>query len=79
MHGSNHAHTHYANGKTTKTVIYLVALIVGKFDGISQTSRHVITTVYTIPGKARQAEFYLEAIKCLAYFQERYTEQDGPT
>jgi aminopeptidase N len=72
---------------TPKMSTYLVALIVGQFDSISQASNHekdgpgqrtgttnaVTTTVYTVPGKAHQAEFCLDtAAQCLQLFQELF-------
>jgi aminopeptidase N len=71
---------------TPKMSTYLVALIVGQFDSISQsgattqqqstaseTSNVVTTTVYTVPGKAHQAEFCLDtAAKCLDLFQNLF-------
>jgi Peptidase M1 N-terminal domain len=68
---------------TPKMSTYLVALIVGQFDSISQASNNdkspagtanaVTTTVYTVPGKAHQAEFCLDtAAQCLQLFQELF-------
>ena len=59
--------------KTPKMPTYLVALVVGQFDQISQTSNKVQTTVYTVPGKADQAEFCLDvAVKCLDLYQDLF-------
>ena len=61
--------------KTPKMSTYLLALVVGELDGISFTSpsSHIVTTVYTIPGKARQAEFCLDtAHRCLDLFQDMF-------
>lgn len=73
-------HSHFENGKTLKTVVfertpkmstYLLALVVGEFDGISCTSRQIVTTVYTVPGKAAQGQFCLDvAGRCLDYYQD---------
>jgi len=55
---------------------YLLALIVAELDGISATPRSgptagVTTTVYAVPGKARQGQFCLEvATKCLDLYAE---------
>lgn len=45
--------------KTPKMSTYLVALVVGQFDGISATSEtsSIVTTVYTVPGKLRRGNF----------------------
>jgi len=75
-------HTTFDKGTSTKTITfqttprmstYLLALVVGQFDGISKTSGHIQTTVYTVPGKAHQGEFCLDtAVKCLDLFQEMF-------
>jgi aminopeptidase N len=58
---------------TPKMSTYLVALIVGEFDGISQTSNNIVSTVYTVPGKALLGQFCLEtAVRCLDLYQELY-------
>jgi puromycin-sensitive aminopeptidase len=58
---------------TPKMSTYLVALIVGQFDGVSQTSRNIVTTVYTVPGKASGAMFCLDvATRCLDLYQDLY-------
>lgn len=58
---------------TPKMSTYLVALIVGNFDSISTTSRNIITTVYTVPGKAALGEFCLQtATRCLDLYQDLY-------
>jgi len=52
---------------------YLLALVIGEFDCISKTSNHVVTTVYTVPGKARQGQFCLDtAVRCLDYYRDLY-------
>ena len=59
--------------KTPKMSTYLLAMIVGHFDAISETSRQIVTTVYTIPGKALQARFCLDlAVRCLNYYQDLF-------
>ena len=70
--------------KTPKMSTYLVALIIGELDAISQTSRpstesdttshpQITTTVYTVPGKAQRGTFCLEtASRCLDLYQELY-------
>lgn len=59
--------------KTPKMSTYLLALVVGQFDGISETSNHIVTTVYTVPGKASQGQFCLDtAVRCLDFYQELY-------
>jgi puromycin-sensitive aminopeptidase len=75
-------HTHYNNVSTTKTVTfqttpkmstYLLAVVVGQLDGISTTSNHIVTTVYTVPGKAEQGQFCLDvASRCLDLYQELF-------
>jgi aminopeptidase N len=56
---------------TPKMSTYLLALVVGEFDGISKTSSNIQTTVYTVPGKAHQGQFCLDvAVHCLDLFQE---------
>lgn len=58
---------------TPKMSTYLLALVVGEFDGISQTSNGIVTTVYTVPGKANQAHFCLDtAVRCLDLYQELF-------
>jgi aminopeptidase N len=74
--------SHYANGVYTKTVkyqttplmsTYLLCFVIGEFDAISSTSRQIVTTVYTMPGKASQGQFCLElAVRCLDYFQDLF-------
>lgn len=59
---------------TPKMSTYLLAYIIGEFDGQSQTSSltNVVTTVYTVPGKAHEASFCLDvAVKCLDYYQTK--------
>ena len=59
--------------KTPKMSTYLLALVVGELDGISTTSNQIVTTVYTIPGKAAQAQFCLDtASRCLDLFQDMF-------
>lgn len=59
--------------KTPKMSTYLVALIVGEFDFISESSNQVVTTAYTVPGKADQAQFALDtAVRCLDLFQQLF-------
>ena len=59
--------------KTPKMSTYLLALVVGELDGISTTSHQIVTTVYTIPGKASQAEFCLDtASRCLDLYQDMF-------
>lgn len=75
-------HTIYEKGTLTKTITfqttpkmstYLLALVVANFDGISKTSNHIQTTVYTVPGKAHQGEFCLyTAVQCLDLFQKLF-------
>jgi aminopeptidase N len=78
------SHTSYEgnNGKPIKTVTfqktpkmstYLLGIVIGVFDSISQTSRQVVTTIYTVPGKARMAEFCLDvASQCLDLYQDMF-------
>jgi len=75
-------HTNFDGARCTKTVAfqktpkmstYLLALVVGQFDGISRTSNHIVTTVWTVPGKASHGHFCLDtAVRCLDYYQELY-------
>ena len=66
-------HTTITFQKTPKMSTYLVALVVGTFDGISRTSNQIVTTVYTVPGKAHMAEFCLDtAVRCLDLYQELF-------
>lgn len=63
--------------KTPKMSTYLLALVVGQFDCISQTlSQHnnnITLTIYTVPGKAHQAHFSLDtAVRCLAFYQDLF-------
>jgi puromycin-sensitive aminopeptidase len=59
--------------KTPKMSTYLLALVVGEFDGISSTSNQIVTTVYTVPGKADQAEFCLAtASRALELYQKLF-------
>ncbi|GAX26976.1 aminopeptidase 2 [Fistulifera solaris] len=52
---------------------YLLAWVIGRFDGVSTTSRHIVTTVYTVEGKATQGQFCLQvASKCLDYYQDLF-------
>jgi hypothetical protein len=49
---------------------YLVALVVGEFDVTSRSVHGIRTSVYTVPGKAHQAEFCLHvAAQCLDWYQ----------
>jgi aminopeptidase N len=58
---------------TPKMSTYLLAMVIGEFDGISQTSRSIVTTVYTAKGKAAQGKFCLDvAVKCLDYYQDLF-------
>lgn len=58
---------------TPKMSTYLLALVVGQFDGISKTSNGIQTTVYTVQGKAHQGEFCLDtAVQCLDLFQKLF-------
>lgn len=71
-----------ADGRTKKTVVfqktpkmstYLLAMVIGEFDAISETSRQVVTTVYTSPGKATQGQFCLDlAVRCLDFYQDLF-------
>jgi len=62
--------------QTPKMSTYLLALVVGEFDGISQTSNQVVTTAYTVPGKADQAKFCLDvAVRSLDLYQELFHVQ----
>jgi aminopeptidase N len=73
-------HTTFEKGTSTKTITYqttpkmstyLLALVVGEFDGISKTSGNIQTTVYTVPGKAHQGQFCLDvAVHCLDLYQK---------
>jgi aminopeptidase N len=58
--------------KTPKMSSYLLAMVMGpQMDGISSTSRQIVTTIYTVPGKARQGEFCLDvASRCLDLYQD---------
>jgi aminopeptidase N len=59
--------------KTPKMSTYLVALVVGQFDCVSETSNQIVTTVYAVPGKADQAGFCLDtAVRCLDLYQELF-------
>jgi aminopeptidase N len=60
--------------KTPKMSSYLLALVVGpEMDGISSTSRQIVTTVYTVPGKALQGVFCLDvASRCLDLYQDLF-------
>lgn len=52
---------------------YLLAWVIGRFDGVSTTSGHIVTTVYTVEGKAAQGQFCLQvASKCLDYYQDLF-------
>ena len=46
----------------------------GKFDSISLTSKtDILTTVYTVPGKAASGAFCLDtASRCLEFYQELF-------
>jgi aminopeptidase N len=58
--------------RTPKMSSYLLAMVMGpQMDGISSTSRQIVTTIYTVPGKARQGEFCLDvASRCLDLYQD---------
>lgn len=57
--------------KTPLMSTYLLAWVVGRFDGVSTTSRHIVTTVYTVEGKAAQGQFCLDvASRCLDFYQD---------
>jgi aminopeptidase N len=69
--------------KTPIMSTYLVALIIGEFDSISQISSTnnnttnknsiITTTVYTTPGKAQYGQFCLNtAVQCLNLYQDLY-------
>ena len=59
--------------RTPKMSTYLLALVVGTFDSISKTSRGIVTTIYTVPGKAHQAHFCLDvAWRCLDLLQDLF-------
>eukprot|EP00522_Entomoneis_paludosa_P006398 CAMPEP_0172452440 /NCGR_PEP_ID=MMETSP1065-20121228/10097_1 /TAXON_ID=265537 /ORGANISM="Amphiprora paludosa, Strain CCMP125" /LENGTH=680 /DNA_ID=CAMNT_0013204495 /DNA_START=144 /DNA_END=2186 /DNA_ORIENTATION=+ len=52
---------------------YLLALVVGHFDSVSETSNQIVTTVYTCPGKAEQGRFCLDtAVRCLDLYQDLF-------
>ena len=52
---------------------YLLAWVMGRFDGVSTTLHQIVTTVYTVEGKAAQGLFCLNvASKCLAYYQDLF-------
>lgn len=59
--------------QTPKMSTYLLALVVGEFDGISRVSGGIQTTVYTVPGKAAQGQFCLDvAVECLDLYQKLF-------
>lgn len=56
---------------------YLVALVMGRFDCVSTSSMskrsNIMTTVYTVPGKAEQGLFCLDtATRCLDFYQNLF-------
>ena len=58
---------------TPKMSTYLLALVVGNVDSISATSKGIVTTVYTVPGKATQGQFCLDtAVQCLDLYQDLF-------
>jgi aminopeptidase N len=58
---------------TPRMSTYLLAFIVGELDGISKTVDRVVTTVYTVPGKAEQGRFCLDtAAHCLQTLQDLF-------
>jgi aminopeptidase N len=60
-------------GTTPKMSTYLLALVIGQFDSISTTQNDILTTVYTVPGKALQGQFCLEtASRCLEFYQDLF-------
>ncbi len=59
---------------TPKMSTYLVALVIGEMDYISNYSNSVKTSVYTVPGKVHQGQFCLQvATKCLDLYSELFS------